>query len=170
MNRARMRAARIAIFIESADVVPIIRGSTYREYFDCLQEQYLGLEPKVRRHGRVEGRRRIREHGLESAAIRLIPVPVPICGVAKLSPKRRRRARAKYQQKVLRWLPETPPCPKCLIGPGMPKRSWPSRELAERACSQQEDSALHVYPCPAQPGFWHLGHDRRRQSPPLSKT
>ncbi len=157
-----MRAARIAIFLESADAVPIVRGSTYREYFGSLQKQYLGLEREVRRRARVEGRRRIREQGLESAALRLIPVPLPVCNVAKLSPKQRRQVRMEYRQRVGRWLPETPPCPKCLIGPGMPKRSWPSRERAEQACSQQKDSGLHVYPCPAQPGFWHLGHDRRR--------
>ena len=79
-----MRAARHAIFIESADVVPIIQGSTYREYFDSLQEQYFGLAPEVRRRARVQGRRRIREQGLEAAALRLIHVPLPVCGVAKL--------------------------------------------------------------------------------------
>lgn len=157
-----MRAARLAIFLESADVIPIVRGSTYREYFDSLHDQYRGLTPEVRQRARIEGRRRIREQGLESTAIRLIPVPLPICGVPKLSPKQRRQIRAKYRQRVRRWFPETPPCPKCLIGPGMPKRSWPSRKLAEWACRQQKDPGLHVYPCPAQSGFWHLGHDRRR--------
>jgi hypothetical protein len=160
VNRARLRAARLAILLECAGVVPIIHGSTYREYCRSLEQQYCGLDIEVRRRARVEGRRRIRETGAEAAAIRLIPVPRPVCGIAKLSPRQRRRIRTAYRRKILRWQSETPPCSKCLIEAGMPKRSWPSRELAAEVRKRQNDPGLHVYPCPVQPGFWHIGHRR----------
>lgn len=160
MNRARKRAARLAIFIECAGLIPAIRGSTYSEYCKFLEEQYVHLAPEVRRHARVEGRRRLREQGVTSAAMRLIPVPSPVFGASTIQSQQRRKRRARYQDHMFRWPPETPPCPKCRIGRGMPKRSWPTREMAELILSQQNDSSLRVYPCPAQPGFWHLGHSR----------
>ena len=162
MNRMRMRAARMAIFIECAGLAPIIRGSTYSEYCEFLNEQYMSLEPEVRRRVRVEGRRRLREQGVTAAAVRLIPVPQPVYNAPTVSPKRRQKLSLGYRDKMRRWPPETPPCPKCRIAQGMPKRSWPTREMAEEVCSQQNDPDLHVYPCPAQPGFWHLGHRRKR--------
>ncbi len=154
MNSARMRAARVAIFIECAGLIPIVRGSTYSEYFKFLLEQYTSLEPEVRRRARVDGRRRIREVGVQSAAIQLIPVPPPAYRGPAIHPEKR----ARYQEKVRHWPPETPPCTKCRIARGMPKRSWPTREMADEVRSRQNDPDLHVYPCPAQPGFWHLGH------------
>ena len=160
MNRARMRAARLAIFIEAAGVVPIIHGSTYREYCRTLEQQYCALAIELRRHARVEGRRRIREKGTRAAAIRLIPVPPPTCDIAKLSPQQRRRVRAKYRRRILQRSPGMPLCPKCRLAAGMPKRSWPTREAAEQAASRQNDPRLHAYPCPIQPGFWHLGYKR----------
>lgn len=162
MNRARKRAARIAFFIECANMVPIIRGSTYTEYCKFLEEQYTNLEPELRRRARVEGRRRIREQGLTAMTLRLIPVPPPLSGTQTISPNRCQKQCSGYQDKMRRWPPETPPCPKCQIARGMPKRSWPTREMAEDVCSRQNDPNLHVYPCPAQPGFWHLGHRRKR--------
>lgn len=170
MNRARMRAARMAIFIECAGVVPIIRGSTYREYCRFLEEQYTNLEPEVRRRSRVEGRRRIREQGVEAAAIRLIPVPSPTYRTATINPGPRRKKRAKTQDKIRRWPPETPPCPKCRMALGIPKRSWPTREMAEEVLRRQNDPDLHIYPCPVQPGFWHLGHRRNRNCIPATAT
>ena len=162
LNRARMRAARMAIFIECAGLIPVIRGSTYNEYSEFLEEQYMSLEPDVRRRARVDGRRLLREQGVMAAAIRLIPVPLPVYNGLTISRTHRQRLRLGYRDKMRCWPPETPPCPKCRIAPGMPKRSWPTRETAEEICSQQNDPDLHVYPCPAQPGFWHLGHHRRR--------
>lgn len=162
MNRRRMQAARIAVFLECAGLLPIVRGSTYQEYCTYLEEQYCGLETPLRRRARIEGRRRIREEGTESAAVRLIPVPAPTCDLTKLTPKQRRRVGAEYRQKIRQRSPETPFCPKCRIAAGLPKRSWPTREMAEEANSQQRDPLLHVYPCPAQTGFWHLGHSRKR--------
>ena len=170
MNCARMRAARIATFIECAGVLPIIQGSTYSEYCKFLEEQYANLDPVVRRRARVEGRQRLREQGVKSAAIRLIPVPSPVFDASTIQSELRRNRRAKYQDQIRRWPPETPPCPKCRIARGMPKRSWPTREMAEIVRSQQNDPNLRVYPCPAQPGLWHLGHRRNRHRTSSSAT
>lgn len=162
MNSTRKRAARIALFLECAGQRPVIEGSTYREYCEGLDRQYLSIEPELRWMARVEGRTRIRwAGGIEAVARRMIPVPAPVCRLAKLTPMQRRQVRSEYRQRVRHWPPETPPCPKCLIGAGMPKRSWPSRELAEQARNQQHDPRLNVYPCPTQPGSWHLGHRRK---------
>lgn len=160
MNPLRMGAARLAVFIESAGVVPLVQGSTYRDNFAALLDQYLRLEMELRWYARVEGRRRIREQGLKAAAIRLIPVPAPVCDLSRLGPDQRRRVRLEYRRKLRRHSPATPLCPKCRIESGMPKRSWPSRAMAEQARARQNDPRLHVYPCPVQAGYWHLGHRR----------
>lgn len=76
MNAERKRAARLAVCLESAGVVPLIRGSTYRQYSSFLLSQYCGLDLELRWYARVEGGRRIREYGVQPAAIRLIPPPV----------------------------------------------------------------------------------------------
>jgi hypothetical protein len=50
------------------------------------------------------------------------------------------------------------------MGNGYPKRSWPTREWADEVWEKQHDrDKMDVYPCPVQPGFWHLGH-RKEQS------
>ena len=162
MNSARKRAARIALFLECAGQHPVVQGSTYSEYCESLEWQYLSIKPELRWMARIEGRMRIRQAGgIEAVAMRLIPVLPPVCRIAMLPLKQRRRVREAYQKRIRGWPSETPPCPRCLLGAGMPTRSWPSRELAEQACSQQSDPRLNVYPCPFQPGFWHLGHKRK---------
>jgi hypothetical protein len=160
VNAARKRAARLAIYLECAGLNPAVQGATYREYCVSLEKQYRALELEVRRSARIEGRRRIREQEIQTTASRLIPVPIAVCDLAKLNPEQRRRVRVAYLKKISHSSPEILPCPKCRIASGMPKRSWSTRELAEKARSRQNDPRLHVYPCPAQPGFWHLGHVR----------
>jgi hypothetical protein len=160
VNAARKRAARLAIYLECAGVVPIIQGSTYRKHCASLEDQYCSLDVEVRQRARVEGRDLIRKQGIETAAIRLIPVAAPVCDLSNLSSDQRRRVRAEYRRKIRRNSVSMLLCPKCRIGPGMPKRSWCSRERAEEARARQNDPRLRVYPCPAQPGFWHLGHVR----------
>lgn len=171
MNAVRKHAARIALFLECAGQHPVLQGSTYRELCEGLDRQYLSIEPELRWMARVEGRMRIRRAGgIEAVARRMIPVPASVCNLAKLSPDQRRRVQAAYRKKLRGHSSDTPPCSRCLIGAGMPKRSWPSRELAEQAKSQQHDPHLYVYPCPVQPGFWHLGHRRKRSDNPSSTT
>lgn len=170
MNEARKRAARLAVYLECAGQVPIIRGSTYRDYCDSLKKQYCALELELRWYARVEGRRRIREYGLQTAAIGLIPVPPRVKARPKIGPEKRRQQRARYLEQARRWPPDSPPCPKCRTARGLPKRCWPSLEMAEAVRVRQNDPGLRVYPCPAvQAGScWHLGHRWRRAGISLS--
>ena len=96
MNRARKRAARMAVFIECAGLVPILRGSTYGDYCKFLEQQYTCIEPESRRRARVMARRQLREQGVASAAILLIPVPLP-CEKRTVDPKPCRKRRVKYR-------------------------------------------------------------------------
>lgn len=92
--------------------------------------------------------------GVEAAASHLLPEP-------KLAPAITgpwKRAYEKRLKRMLTWSPETPPCLECRIGGVLPKRSWPSREAAEKSRIMQNDPHLVSYPCPYQLGYWHLGH------------
>jgi hypothetical protein len=53
---------------------------------------------------------------------------------------------------------------------GLPKRSWPTQEIAETIRLRQNDPLLVVYECPAQPGFWHLGHRKNCALPAKMKV
>lgn len=161
MNSARRRAARIALFIECAGQVPVPHGSSYKEYCQTLEQQYLSVEPAIRRLARVEARKRIRDAGgVEQATTHLILDPP--AGVAAAISYFYRRQRTTFRRKIRKWPKETPPCPVCRMAWGMPKRSWSTRQMAEDAMKRQNDTQLIAYPCPAQPGYWHLAH--RRQS------
>lgn len=162
MNRARKRAARLAVFLESAGVIPLIRGSTYRDYCASFLEQYCGLDLELRWYGRVEGRRRLREEGVESVAIRLIPVPAPLPIPPAMNWKQRRRLEGEFRRRMLRWPPGTVPCPICRMAPGIPKPAYPSRQIAEAIRANNGDPNLHVYACPSDEAGtrWHLGHLR----------
>jgi hypothetical protein len=164
----RRLAARLALMIECAGRVPEIAGSGYREYCRSLETQYLSIERTVRRRARVEARRLIREIGLRGVAARLIPVPS-----SSNSDTRKIRTAAIFEQameKIKQWPKETPPCPHCRMFAGLPKKSYPSREIADEVRRQQRDPSLFTYPCPTRPGsWWHLGHRRGKQSrPPLA--
>ena len=162
MNRLRKRAARLAVFLESAGSVPLVQGSTYGDYCASLLEQYCRLDLELRWYARVEGRRRIREQGLEAAAMRLIPAPTPLPIPADMSWRLRRRLRAHFRRRMLRWPPGTLPCPRCRMAAGIPKPAYPSRQIAEAIRASHADLTLHVYPCPAAEAGsrWHLGHRR----------
>jgi hypothetical protein len=89
--------------------------------------------------------------GLENAGDHLVPRPLSQKGAGKLSPIEL------YRKQMQSWPPETPPCPVCRMRIGRPKRSWPSREMADQVRERQNDPRLDVYSCPAGYG-WHLGH------------
>ena len=153
MNSTRRSAMRLALFLGCVDVeANLMKGSTYKEHFVTLTGQFLSLDLELRKEARRRGRKRIREApGLEMAAGHLIPRTLPT------QPKRERRTH-KSRKKIQHWPRETPPCAVCRMGCGLPKRSWPSQEIAETIRLRQNDPLLVVYECPAQPGFWHLGH------------
>jgi hypothetical protein len=54
---------------------------------------------------------------------------------------------------------ETPACSQCkLRGYDIPKRSWPSQEMADVVRLSLQDSLMVTYACPVQPGYFHIGH------------
>lgn len=157
MKPARRRALRLALYLDCAGANPTFIGSSYRAFCQELNRQWASLEPELRKQGRSEGRKRIREAGrLAPAAQHLVPVPVPEPSTASTL-----SSREKYEQKILLWPTDSPPCPVCRMWAGLPKRSWPSREIAEEARGRSGNPDLQIYPCPAQPGYWHLGHPLR---------
>ena len=114
------------------------------------------------------GRRLIKEAGvIETDAVFTEPVvsektlAQPVVAPRAKSLTRKDK---KFQFISRNWSPLTPACPECKMGNGYPKRSWPTREWADEVWGKQHDrDRMDVYPCPVQPGFWHLGH-RKEQS------
>jgi hypothetical protein len=144
---------RLACFIASIEgATPIIVGTTYKTIRNALLTQYLSYSLGQRQEGRQKGCELIGEMGMERAAGHFVPVLKPPRENGKF-----RRNYLAYQCRMRLWGPEAPPCPVCKMKwCGLPKRSW-SREAAEQIRLRQGDG-LHVYPCPHQPGFFHLGH------------
>jgi hypothetical protein len=156
MNRSRRNALRLALYLDCIGVKAVLSGKCYREYCCALSNQFLSIDAEQRKAARRRGRELIRESpGLRKAAGHLIPVSQP-------APKggRWRRNYENHKRKMLLWPSETPPCPVCRMWGGLPKRSWPSWELAEEVRLRQNDRLLSLYECPVQAGFWHLGHKR----------
>ena len=171
MNEVKRRALRIAVYLHRAGVVPVLVGQSYREQLAALVTQYETLSPEARKEARRLGCQAIRDApGLEIAARDLVSSIAPssaatqqpsinrkkIAAVIEQMPEARRKL---FQQIRRGWSQRTPPCPYCRMWGGFPKRSWPSREVAEEVWQRQPDRAtLRVYICPGQTGFWHLGH------------
>jgi hypothetical protein len=150
---------RLALYLDSIQQKPNVSGNNYREYVVNLGRQLEQLAPEQRKDAKRLGQMRIRECGdLDAAASHLVPVPTKRIRLELALQKRR--------EKAGRWPPETPPCPRCKVrGYDIPKRSWPSQEMAEAVRLSLQDSLMVTYPCPVQPGFWHLGH---RKTPKYS--
>jgi hypothetical protein len=75
------------------------------------------------------------------------------------------------REKASQWPPETPACTQCKVrGFDIPKRSWPSHEMAETVRISLEDPLVVTYPCPVQPGYYHLGHRKIRKLNPNIKA
>jgi len=159
MNIHRRQALRLALYLSCVQITLQLSGHSYRDDEASLARQFQNLSPETRRQARRTGRRLIRvANGLEAAACHLVPIlPPPLTKQAKWQ-----RHCARYLNRIQSWPAETPPCPQCRIFRLLPKRSWPSREQAEAIRQRQNDPCFAVYECPAQPGFWHLGHPSRR--------
>jgi hypothetical protein len=169
MSATRQTAMRLALYLDCIGVKPLLIGNSYKEYRDALRIQYQSIEPGLRKEGRTKGRKLIREtEGLDRVACHLVPVlpPAPLLPLAQDKIAKWRLRSENYKRKALLWPPETPPCPKCKMWAGLPKRSWPSRKSAEKVRLRQRDPMLRVYECPVQPGFWHLGHRRIKSQEP----
>ena len=125
-----------------------------------IHRQYAALKQRVARR---MGRRLIKEAcSIEEAAAlteRVDNVETPSQPVVAPRTKSLTRKEKKFQFISRNWSPLTPACPECKMGNGYPKRSWPTREWADEVWEKQHDrDKMDVYPCPVQPGFWHLGH------------
>jgi hypothetical protein len=154
----KSQAMRLALYLDSIQQTPNISGNNYREYVVNLSRQFQQLAFEERKDAKRLGRMRIRECGdLDAAASYLVPVP----------PKRIRLELAfqKRREKASRWPAETPACPRCRVRKyDIPKRSWPSQEMAEAVRLFLRDPLMVTYPCPIQSGFWHLGHRKTPKS------
>jgi hypothetical protein len=157
-NILRDHALRVALYLYRLGIDPHVSGASYREYLRQLTPLYCSVPAQLRREARREGRKVIRETGgVEPAASHLLPepsLPLEISGPWK-------KGYEKHLKRMLAWGPDTPPCLDCRIGGVLPKRSWPSRETADESRLLQNDPLLDSYPCPYQPGYWHIGHRSR---------
>jgi hypothetical protein len=129
------------------------------------QAQYNALEVGQRKIARQTGRLLIKEAPSITIAVAALTNSVVQETRAGNAPPITPRTQSRGEQfKYIsrRWSALTPPCPSCRMRNGFPKRSWPTRKWADEVWGRQHDrDALRVYECPAQPGFWHLGHIRR---------
>jgi hypothetical protein len=155
----RQLALRLALYLECGGVTPITTGRSYKQYCIALNNQLMLLEPELRKRGRREGRKLIRESpGLEKAAGHLVSVP-------QLTPPLSRNSDLRSEQRKRRmmlWLAKTKTCPVCRMWHGYPKKCWESFEIADAVRRRQGDPDLLVYQCPANPEHYHLGHVRMR--------
>lgn len=148
----KLQAMRLALYLDSIQETPNVSGDNYREYVVNLSRQFEQLAPEQRRDAKRLGRMRIRECGdLAAAASHLVPVPAKRVLLELALGKRREKAR--------QWPPETPACSHCKVrGYDIPKRSFPSQEMAERVRASLRDQLLVTYPCPVHSGWFHIGH------------
>jgi hypothetical protein len=162
----RQLALRLALYLECGGVTPITTGNSYEQYCIALNNQLMSLEPELRKRGRREGRRLIRETpGLDKAAGHLVPIFSP---TPPLSPNSDMRSERRKRRMML-WLAKTKTCPVCRMWGGYPKKWWGSFEIADAVRRRQGDPDLRVYQCSARPEYFHLGHVRvRRESLPVS--
>jgi hypothetical protein len=166
MTKGKRRARRLALYLSSIGIQPVLSASSYKQWAADLQTQYNTLEVGLRKLARRSGRCLVRESGSVELATASLPTPIFIQTQAANSQQAAFRSRSREEQfKYIsrRWSALTPPCPSCRMGNGYPKRSWPTREWVEEVWGRQHDrDILRVYACPVQSGFWHLGHIRRQ--------
>ncbi len=165
MTKGKRRASRLALYLSSIGIRPVLSARSYKQLATDLQAQYEALEVGQRKLARKTGRRLIKEARSIAIAVATLTNPVVQETQAHNAPPITPRTQSREEQfKYIsrRWSALTPPCPSCRMRNGFPKRSWPTREWADEVWGRQHDrDALRVYECPIQPGFWHLGHIRR---------
>ena len=171
-------AHRLVIYLSSIGrLSPALTTSSDSGWAAALQVQYTALGVDERKLARETGRQLIREFGSIAGAIASFPnLQQILMVIPSPAPPRIRTWKERFLRKISRWSPLTPPCPKCrMVGGCFPKQSYPSRAWAQEVWARQHDrDTLRLYECPAQPGFFHLGHVRRHialvvpQEPPSS--
>ena len=170
MTKGKRRASRLALYLSSIGIPPVPLASGYKQWATDLEAQYNALEVEQRKLARQTGRRLIKEARSIAIAAAALTNPVVQEIQAHNAPPVAPRIQSREEQLDYarrRWSVLTPPCPSCRMRNGFPKRSWPTREWADEVWGRQHDrDTLRVYECPAQPGFWHLGHIR----PPVASV
>jgi hypothetical protein len=163
MTKGKRKARRLALYLSSIEISLVPSANSYKQWAADLQAQYNALEAGQRTLARQTGRRLIKGAGSIAKAVASLPNPVVLQTQAdspKVNPRTRSRAE-QFDEICRNWSELTPPCPSCRMRNRFPKRSWPTREWADEVRGRQHDrDRLCVYACPAQPGFWHLGHIR----------
>ena len=174
-GNSKRSAQRFALYIQTMGFVPLpFLHRDYQAYAVALQQQYqelrLRLDPKVIAEAKSGARDMIRRKTLAIAAGDLVPIVAPTPRRASEKPIPPNRVAAKGSFKKNRERLETffetmagvvPKCPKCRMRCGLPKKSWPTREMAYECRERCPDPAeVNVYECPLQVGFWHVGHPR----------
>lgn len=148
---------RLALYIHSLQLTPNVSGKSYSECVGNLMRQFQKLPDEQRKEGKRLGRIRIREGGgLDAAAGDLVPVPAKVLRQEIRLKKRR--------EKASQWPADTPACFQCKVrGYDIPKRCWPSQEMADAVRLSLRDPLIVTYACPVQPGYLHLGHVKTRK-------
>ncbi len=163
MKNAKHGALRLALYLHCVGIDPMPVGQSYRQQFAALLALYESLDIATRKNARRLGRQAMRNAGsLEKAAHGLIAETAhpPFIDRKRIAVIIEQMPRKEMFKRIRNgWSRRTPPCVSCRMSNGFPKRSWPSREMAEDVRLRQHDrDTLRVYSCPAMPGFWHLGH------------
>jgi len=137
---------RLALYLDSIYQTPNVSAASYRKCVGNFMRQFQELSAENRKEGGRLGRLRIRRSGdLEAAAGCLVPVPA--------SALRREAKLQKRRDTASHWPPETPACFHCKVrGYYIPKRSWPSQEIADAVRLSVRDPLMATYACPGQPG------------------
>ena len=164
--RGKRLAQRLALYITGLGIEAATSSTSYRQWAAALQTQYMALSEAQRTLARATGRRLITESASLRAAAATLQSPLCLPAQArKPSAAHGLSRQAIFARIRRRWSPLTPPCTNCRMTGGFPKRSWPSLYWALEVLAKQSDrETLRVFPCPVQPGFWHLGHVRRHTS------
>lgn len=159
---AKLDAQRFAALIRALGAIPLPHDDRCeKDYAVSLQQQYEQLrravDPAIAAKARISARAEIRQCKLEAAASGSVPSSPSKPHFVPEKHRNRRKLEAFFQQRgnvVLK-------CPKCRMRCGLPKKSWPTREMAEEALQRSVTPAdLHIYRCPIQHGFWHIGHQK----------
>lgn len=147
---------RLALYLHSIQQTPNVSGESYPECISNLMGQFQKLPAEQRKEGKRLGRIRIRDGGgLDAVAGYLVPVPAKAL--------RREIRLQKRREKASQWPPESPACFQCRVrGYDIPKRSWPSQEMADAVRLSLRDPLMVTYACPVQPGYFHVGHAKTR--------
>jgi hypothetical protein len=172
-GRNRRIALRFALYVKTMGFAPLpFAHADHKIYAIALQQQYemlkLNLDSKIVAAARIAARAAIRRETLSIAAQDLVPpvpptpprrprkTPPPGTNSRKITIKKSKCRLEAFFKEMGHLVPK---CPRCRMRCGLPKKSWPTREMAEECRQRGPDPAkVRIYECPHQQGYWHVGH------------